>query len=834
MNKSLSVWAIVLAASSAQAAVFLDEVFVNPPGSGYDDTREFVELQGTPGMKLDGYAVAFVNGGLSRYYPLGSVPPFPADMEIDELFSLDGLSLGANGLLVIGIGVRSQYGAILADTNYQRWNTLWNGGLDTPGKLNNDGSSTILLVRNRPGRTQADPGDPAGLRWGKDVSGDQELFTPVTRTYCNGGSRAGKHCECADDCPGGGACQASDFCLGGTNDGDACSVAGDCPLGSCVNAVDQVGDGSLDQGNACVGGANEGLACSVAGDCPGGACQTLLDLRGASTPNDITDDLEVVDEVSWEDGGGHEYDLDDRHVDAGVCLGGANNGQLCDRNCDCPGGACVTGTMGGLPRRRVHALDNPQSFNPDALTRVDYRTKGTGWTPAPGAYGELAGGNNWQDTATEQWIRGESLENTSGQGNAPWFFFDSAANADPNAIQPYMTNVPLWLNDGVAPDYTFTDFSFQIMAGRVNPLAVPYIPGDSDRDGDCDADDIARLAAVFGDDNWVFSNSYSAAPEGDSGNPAMQTRPWDVDATGDNGIEPSDLQWTLNFQGNTTGRVVGLRYDSTIRTSLAGGVALNPAPTDAVPAPGNNTVGCTVAANYSVSSGRTLSTLRVGDLVVLTVAAQVASGAINTAGQENGVMQYVNDVIIADGGVLRVRSVQPLGSFHTTREAIQSLQGDHGDLGVAGINGYTAGFTQGLAGPVSMYEVTLQATHIGNTSVSVGPAAMPKLAASTPRGLKLGHTNNHGNPASASYPAIQGLSVTSTTPFDGDGDGDVDNLDLQDFYTCATGPNLGPIASPGCLVWDRDADQDIDSTDFGVVQKCITGSGGTPEQNCEQ
>ena len=89
----------------AQATVFINEVFINPPGSATDDSREFIELMGTPSMKLDGYAVAVLNGTEVKYYfPAGSIPPLPdgeTGPEIDEFFSLDGLTLGKNGLLAL-------------------------------------------------------------------------------------------------------------------------------------------------------------------------------------------------------------------------------------------------------------------------------------------------------------------------------------------------------------------------------------------------------------------------------------------------------------------------------------------------------------------------------------------------------------------------------------------------------------------------------------------------------------------------------------------------------------------------------------------------------------
>lgn len=87
----------------AQATVFINEVFINPQGSP-DADREYIELLGTPGMKLDGYAIAVLNGTETKLYdpcdPCTVIPPVPAP-EIDEFFSLDGLTLGDNGLLAL-------------------------------------------------------------------------------------------------------------------------------------------------------------------------------------------------------------------------------------------------------------------------------------------------------------------------------------------------------------------------------------------------------------------------------------------------------------------------------------------------------------------------------------------------------------------------------------------------------------------------------------------------------------------------------------------------------------------------------------------------------------
>ena len=416
MPKVCAILTMCALCATSYATVFINEVFINPGGS-LDDTREYIEFAGTPGMKLDGYAVAFVCGGQTKYYKLGwiaagHIPEFP---EIDEVFALDGLTLGDNGLLVIGIGESFRYPTLLADTHFSPWTNIWNGGLDTTGKLQNDGSITVFLLRNRPGTTPADPENPAGVIWGKDVLPDAELDSPVQYYVCQSGLTQGEPCD--PDCIG---CCGTSTCVPGL--------------------VDQWGNGALDKG---------------ASDGQGGY---TLDLRGYTTP-EIDDDLEVVDEISYEHGKGWEYDLDDRPVDLGS-------------------------NVPGLKERKVHSLDDPQNFNPDALTRVDYRTKGAGWTPAAGSVGALPSGNNWQDTATEQWLRGESIVGTTGAGGAPYFFYDNTPN-DPNIVapgetQPYQTNVPLWLHDGVGVEYDFTQAeTYQIMAGRVNPLALPFIPATS-------------------------------------------------------------------------------------------------------------------------------------------------------------------------------------------------------------------------------------------------------------------------------------------------------------------------------------------------------------------
>jgi len=707
----LAIFCVLISSSKARAIVFINEVFINPCASA--DDSEFVELLGTPGMKLDGYAIAILNGTGNELYPLNSIPPDPnPSPEIDEFFSLDGLKLGRNGILLLGantlIHFPSYFPSYLSDSNFAdpNWRNLWNGGLDVPGTIKQNGSTTIVLIRNRPGRTQADPCNPDGLRWGKTIRHDAQLKTPVYDP----------------------------------RDG---------------NDKDQWGNGDLDEGEPNHLGGN------------------TLDMCGTSTPADANDDLEIVDEVSFEDMQGWEYDTDDRHVDA-------------------------NSTVVGLPHRHVHALDDPAGFNPDALSRVDYRTKGVGWTPATGATGEMANGKNWQDTATEQWIRGES---TRGATYPYPFFYSIASNSDPNSLQPYETQVPMWLYDGNAPDFNYsTPKTYEIGGGRINQLSVPFIPGDCDRDGVCDANDIAKIAAVFGDYDWIFANSVPGSAETDSGDPATQTRPWDVDATGDNGIESNDLQWALNFQGDTTGQIIGIKYTSNIPAST--GVYLNP----------NTGVQCTITTDVNIPSGHTLAALRVGDIVEITVKGQVTAGPNTTSGKENGIMQFVHDVEINLPGVVKVVSIEPLGSFSKTRASLESPQGTNGDLGVGLINGYTTSFTQGLTAPSALYRVTLEAIGEGSADVVILPATDSMFAASAPRGLKIGHTNSNGDPNSSIYPSA--MSIVSILP-----PGDINGDRIVNFKDFAILVNkwLQAPGSPSADIAPQGGDGIVDMLDLDVL-----------------
>ena len=226
-----------------------------------------------------------------------------------------------------------------------------------------------------------------------------------------------------------------------------------------------------------------------------------------------------------------------------------------------------------------------------------------------------------------------------------------------------------------------------------------------------------------------------------------------------------------------------------------------------------------------------MNALHVGDLVQIMISAQVTGGANNLASQQNGIMQYVQDLAISTGGVMRVIDEGSQGAFTSTR-AIQSLLGTGGDRGIGSINGYATSFTQGLGSATVLDRVTLQAIGIGSVNVTVAAASDTKFVASTPGGLKVGHTNNNGNPALVTYPGSVSMGVTTYVRPDFDHDGKVTSADLAHLAACTTGPGV-PQMDPACQDARLDGDSDVDQDDFGIFQRCYAGVHGYPPQNCD-
>jgi hypothetical protein len=150
MKSAFALLAISGLAASASAQVVISEVWENPPGDGdvFDPALEYIELYGEPGMDLTGYAIASLKGGSD---PNGDGIP-SAVPEIDEAFSLDGLSIGANGFLVIynNTGGLSDIPFLLPPGAASvGFNQAHIPSTDVAGKLANDDSSSYVLVRGR-------------------------------------------------------------------------------------------------------------------------------------------------------------------------------------------------------------------------------------------------------------------------------------------------------------------------------------------------------------------------------------------------------------------------------------------------------------------------------------------------------------------------------------------------------------------------------------------------------------------------------------------------------------------------------------------------------------
>jgi len=172
MNRTITLAVLLATGSAASAQLVINEAFENPPG-GSDELWEFIEFYGPPGMALDGYAVALLKGGTDTNGD--DIPENPA--EIDEAFTLDGLTIGSNGLLLLvndtGGGSFSE---LLADpeTTIAYFSQQHIPTSDTPGKLANDWSSTYALVRKRP-----DAGGQYGTAWRKEVDHDENFDSLV-------------------------------------------------------------------------------------------------------------------------------------------------------------------------------------------------------------------------------------------------------------------------------------------------------------------------------------------------------------------------------------------------------------------------------------------------------------------------------------------------------------------------------------------------------------------------------------------------------------------------------------------------------------------------------
>lgn len=223
-NWLVAVLFALFAAHAAHAQVVINEVFENPPGD--DDPWEYIELYGKPGMDLTGYAIGLLKGGRD-FNGNGVIDAIDGDVvpEIDEAFSLDGRSLGANGFLVIynntsgspGAGISNLIDLNLIHPDSARAPFAFITSppdpgthiptTDTAGGLDDDGSSTYVLVRKRPhhsinaGASVYGPGYAfrKDIRHDVNFDGDVDFGTEVNVIGTGELAMAVEHYQMVDD-----------------------------------------------------------------------------------------------------------------------------------------------------------------------------------------------------------------------------------------------------------------------------------------------------------------------------------------------------------------------------------------------------------------------------------------------------------------------------------------------------------------------------------------------------------------------------------------------------------------------------------------------------------
>lgn len=88
LSLPLGIIAMLIASVTAEAQLFINEIFFDPPGGG-DSINEYIELRGTPGASLADHYLVFLEGESS------------GQGLVDNLFNLGSFSLGPNGFLTL-------------------------------------------------------------------------------------------------------------------------------------------------------------------------------------------------------------------------------------------------------------------------------------------------------------------------------------------------------------------------------------------------------------------------------------------------------------------------------------------------------------------------------------------------------------------------------------------------------------------------------------------------------------------------------------------------------------------------------------------------------------
>ncbi|HOX59230.1 MAG TPA: Ig-like domain repeat protein [Candidatus Paceibacterota bacterium] len=238
--------------------VYLNEVLSNPPGS--DTGNEYFELRGTPNLSLAGYCLISVEGQAGSGNSKG---------DINSLFLLDNLSLGANGYLFACQGA-SQYTVTNPATSviknadgHAGWGTNGTSTVaywcdSSTGDFENE-ATTILLVKVGPG------GAPPLLTIDLDTNDDGVLDLPAGWTMVDSvGIMDGKSAAATDStygainfrAPGG----AGGTYLGGSAYGNVIDIPGPMTTTAGTFYVGRKGESTGSTTNDWVGAIVDGTA----------------------------------------------------------------------------------------------------------------------------------------------------------------------------------------------------------------------------------------------------------------------------------------------------------------------------------------------------------------------------------------------------------------------------------------------------------------------------------------------------------------------------------------------------------------------------------------------
>ncbi len=140
---------VFVLAGRAQGELYINEIYFDPPQATGDDTEEYVELRGTPGMSLDNHYLLFIENEDNVTHTGGAGL-------IDSYFDLNGQTIGGNGYLTlrqkdspyaVAAGttdvVNTLFGDGFGSTPPSSSVGFWDNGFD--GQIENSGFTAMLI-----------------------------------------------------------------------------------------------------------------------------------------------------------------------------------------------------------------------------------------------------------------------------------------------------------------------------------------------------------------------------------------------------------------------------------------------------------------------------------------------------------------------------------------------------------------------------------------------------------------------------------------------------------------------------------------------------------------